>query len=174
MIHTPEKKLQRNIDLAVGNLRLIRHDLKGLNSDFILDQVNKRLVFISPSKEFLYEMTYHDSYYRYRLTKPDQVIWAGYVLKIERVTSRITEPELFLEILKHTRKKINIRNHRAFINSKLVLKDVPRSKCIALFQEIKRARADFEHPDHRKYKNIQHFRIEDRLGKNTIYPFREK
>lgn len=174
MIHTPEKKLQRKIDLAVGNLRLIRHDLQGFNSNFVLDQVNKRLVFISPSKEFLYEMTYDDSYYKDRLKEPAQVIWAGYVLKIERVVSRITEPEQFLEILKNTRKKINIRNHRVFIDSKLVLKDVPRSHCMALFHKIKAARADFEHPDHRKYKNIRHLRIEDRLGKNTIYPFREK
>ena len=173
MIHT-EKKLQRKIDLAVGTLRLIRHDLQGFNSNFVLDQVNKRLVFISPSKEFLYEMTYHDSYYRHRLTEPDQVIWAGYVLKIERVTSRITEPELFLEILKNTRKKINIRNYRVYIDSKLILKDVPRSHGLALFHKVKAARADFEHPDHRKYKNVKHFRIQDKLGKDTIYPFRQK
>ncbi len=174
MIRTTEEKLQRKIDLAVGSLRLIRHDIMGFSVNFVLDQVNKRLVFISPSKEFLYEMTYHDSYYRYKLIEPNQVIWAGYVLKIERITSRITDPEQFLEILKHTREKITIRNCRVYIDSEIILKDVPRSHGLALFQEVKRARKDKKHPKHKKYKNIKHFRIEDRMGKNTIYPFSTK
>jgi len=144
---------------------MIRHE----PGDLIVDQVNGSLIFLSPDKSYIYKMGYVDNCSNpYEIPPTGQLGWQEYRLAIECEYSREEQPELFLELLKLSKKVVQRRGYNVYVDGKHEYYTLTRKKMTETVDLIKAARKDPEHLLHDRYKNVGMIKIIDPSGNATL------
>lgn len=144
---------------------MIRHE----PGDLVVDQVNKSLVFINQDRTYLYNMSYVKNCSNpYAIPPSGQLGWGDNRLRIKVECHKDEQPELFLETLKSTKKKVRARGYNVYVNGKHEHYTLTRKKMVAAVNLIKEARKDSDHLLHKQYKDVHTIKIVDPSSNPTF------
>ena len=161
-----------NLKIAgvLNRSKFIRHEIiRHEPGDLIVDQVNNSLVFINQDRTYVYVMEYVENCSnQYAIPPPGQLGWGDNRLKIAIECHKDEQPDLFLEILEGTKKRIRDKGYNIYVNGKHEHYTLTRKKMVAAVNLIKEARKYPDHMYHEKFKNIHTIKIVDPSGNATL------
>ena len=164
------KVISPEIAKLLDKAKFVRHEIiRHEPGDLIVDQVNNSLVFINQDRTYIYVMSYiEDCSNPYAIPPPGQLGWGDHRLKIDIECHMDEQPDLFLEILESTKKRIRARGYNVYVNGKHEHYTLTRKKMVAAVNLIKEARKYPDHMYHEQFKGVHTIKIVDPSGNPTL------
>lgn len=165
------KGTHEQIDAFLERAEIIAVDMRRhVPGMLIVDQVNQSLIFVSPTRSYIYEMDYVDNYVNRVAGIPaGLLLWQEYLLKPARECSREIEPELFLEILKLSMKVVPHRAFEIYADGNHIKRVPTWGKAMRFVEALKRAIKDPFNEMHLSLKNVARIRVVDKAGNSTWF-----
>lgn len=169
-----ELELEQRIEKALLNSKFSRVELlRDKDGDIVVDQLNGKLVFISPNRAYLYILSYEENYNGTNL-KGENVALGDFIFRIERVIDRNSEGLQFYQRIMKTKDPININAYKLYLNGKMIMEDITLNYTKYMVRYIKDAMHTPKHAEYEKYKHTRVVTVEDYTRKRTDHVLNDK
>lgn len=168
--------IQKQIDAFLERAEIIKADMRRhVDGLLIVDQVNESLIFVSPKRSYIYEMDYVNNFVNRAAGIPaGQLLWYDYLLKPARECSRYDDPDLFLEILHLSMKKVQHRAFNTYADGVHLKRTRTFGTALRFVYSLKRAIKNPMNAMYQSFRNVRRIYIIDPAGNKTWFIFDPK